>query len=213
MDGRDMKKLGERIKKDNKRMERDARTVLVLDTPPPPPPEEETPPTPSSPALSNASSATLLADQVLSDDEAEEEPEVTDPDALPRPEPVGNAELYYRAHVALESASRRSFLSYYLQGQEPNAALAALPDWVGCGTFFALVPNVVGDQLTDVALCTLSFPVAGGEIAPTREIKHFVYVPAFVWQAVADNQDCGCCARKLDTSARRKRNGTPCRAG
>lgn len=179
MNGCDMKKLGERIKKDNKRMQRDARTVPVLDTPPPPPVEEDTPPTPSSPALSSASSATLLADQALSDDEeAEEEPVVTDPDALPRPEPVGNAELYYRAHVALESASRRSFLSYYLQAQEPSAALAALPDWVGCGTFFSLVPNFVGDQLTDVALCTLSFPLDGDEVAPTRETRHFVCVSA-----------------------------------
>lgn len=178
VNGRDMKKLGERIKKDNKRMERDARTVPVLDTPPPPRPAEETPPTPSSPALSSASSATLLAAQVLSDDEAEEEPEVTDPDALPRPEPAGNSELYYRAHVALESARRRSFLSYYLQAQEPSAALAALPDWVGCGTFFSLVPNFVGGQLADVALCTLSFAVDGDEVVPARETAHFVYVSA-----------------------------------
>lgn len=180
-----MKKLGERIKKDNKRMDRDARTVPVLDTLPLPsiPADEEgradtgeTPPTPASPALSSA--ATLFAEQGLSDDEAEEEPEVTDPDALPRPEPVGNAELYYRAHVALESASCRSFLAYYLQGQEPSAALEALPSWVGCGTFFSVVPHVEAGELTDVALCTLSFPLDGVEVKPTRELRHFVYVPA-----------------------------------
>lgn len=202
MNGRDMKKLGERIKKDNKRRERDGLIKPVPETPPSKPDTpteedaettpplstdepaseeragEESPPVPPSPVLSSGSSATLRAEVLSDEEDVEEEPEVTDPDALPRPEPVGNAELYYRAHIALESARRRSFLAYYLEGQDPSAALAALPEWLGCGTFFSLVPNFDNGDLTDVALCMLCFPLDGNEIVTSCETRHFVYVLA-----------------------------------
>lgn len=197
--GDDFKKLSKKIKQANARMDRDERTVPITPLAPAADQaevkgpaaagaEEDTGPDAvkanedadaesgmNSPR-SSTSSATLLADQVFSDDEDDEvsEPQLTDPGALPRAEDTNYAEFHYRAHVALASASMRSFIAYYLQGQDLNSVLAQLPDWMGCGTFFSVVPNYHGEALTDVALCTLSFPLIGDDVQPTRDTQHFV---------------------------------------